>query len=65
MFITRGEFGLPNYEAKDFADLHDVYSIEEINTFIQETFTYVKIRYTNEDVSSNQEETLSYDGLPY
>jgi len=65
IFITRGEFGLPDYKAKDFTDLHEVYSIEEINTFIQETFTYVKLRYKNEDVSSDNKEGLSYDGLPF
>ena len=65
IFITRGEFGLPDYKAKDFSDLHEVYSIKEINTFIQETFTYVRIRYKHEDVSSNTEEGLSYDGFPF
>ena len=65
MFITRGEFGLPNYEAKDFTDLHEIFSIEEINTFIQETFTYVRIKYNNENVSSDKEAGLSYDGIPF
>lgn len=45
MFITRGEFGLPNYGCKDFAELHDKYSIEEINKFIKETITYVELKY--------------------
>ena len=65
MFITRGEFGLPNYEAKDFTDLHEVFTIEEINTFIQETFTYVRIKYKNEAVQSSKEEGLPYDGIPF
>ena len=65
MFITRGEFGLPNYEAKDFTDLHEVFTIEEINTFIQETFTYVRIKYKNEVVQSSEEEGLPYDGIPF
>ena len=65
MFITRGEFGLPNYEAKDFTDLHEVFTIEEINTFIQETFTYVRIKYKNEAVQSSEEEGLPYDGIPF
>ena len=64
MFITRGEFGLPNYEAKDFSDLHDVYTIKEINTFIQETLTYVKLRY-DASVPSDKEEGLPYDGIPF
>ena len=45
IFITRGEFGLYNYKAKDFADLHDVYTNDEINQFITETITYVKLTY--------------------
>lgn len=45
MFITRGEFGLPNYESKDFAELHDKYTIKEINQFINETITYVRLRF--------------------
>lgn len=49
LFITRGEFGLPNYKAKDFADLHDVYSFREINQFIKETLTYIKIKYGASD----------------
>ena len=65
MFITRGEFGLPDYKAKDFTDLHEQFTIEEINTFIQETFKYVEFRYKNEDISSDKEEGLSYDGLPF
>lgn len=65
MFITRGEFGLPNYEAKDFTDLHDKFSIEEINTFIRETFKYVELKYPNEVISSDEEEGLPYDGIPF
>lgn len=45
MFITRGEFGLPNYHCKDFTDLHDIYTIKEINQFINETITYVTLRF--------------------
>lgn len=45
MFITRGEFGLPNYHCKDFTDLHDKYTIKEINQFINETITYVTLRF--------------------
>ena len=45
LFITRGEFGLPNYGCKDFAELHDKYTIKEINKFINETETYVKLRF--------------------
>ena len=49
LFITRGELGLPDYKAKDFADLHDVYSKEQINKFLRETITYVEIRYKSND----------------
>lgn len=45
LFITRGELGLPNYNAKDFSDLHDVFSKEEIKQFIKETFTYINLVY--------------------
>ena len=65
MFITRGEFGLPNYECKDFTDLHDVYKLKEIDNFINETITYVELRYKNEITSVDKEEGLSYDGLPF
>lgn len=60
LFITRGEFGLPNYESKDFAELHDKYTIKEINQFINETITYVKLKFNN---ASNTTSDLS--GLPY
>lgn len=60
LFITRGEFGLPNYECKDFADLHDKYSINQINNFIDETLTYVKLRYKTLHYSD-----ADFDGLPY
>lgn len=45
MFITRGEFGLENYSAKDFAELKEQYSDNVINQFIQETLSYINIRY--------------------
>ena len=45
IFITRGELGLEDYGCKDFADLHDSYSIDDIDNFIRETLTYVEIRY--------------------
>lgn len=65
IFITRGEFGLPNYECKDFTDLHDVYKLKEIDNFINETITYVELRYKNDITSVDKEEGLSYDGLPF
>lgn len=45
IFITRGEYGLPNYKAKDFADLHDFYSITEIDNFIKSTLIYAETNF--------------------
>lgn len=45
MFITRGEFGLPNYHCKDFAELCEMYTNDEINNFLRETKTYIELRY--------------------
>ena len=60
LFITRGELGLPNYGCKDFAELADKYTKQEINQFINETITYVKIRFNNvSDTSSD------FSELPY
>lgn len=60
LFITRGEFGLPNYGSKDFAELHDKYTIKEINQFINETITYVKLRF-----GGISDTTSDLSGLPY
>lgn len=60
MFITRGELGLPDYHGKDFTDLHDIYTINEINQFIKETITYVKLRFRNES-----DTTPDLSELPY
>ena len=67
LFITRGELGLPDYKAKDFADLHEVFSIEEINQFIKETLTYAKIKYKKGDTSNTAfgEFEELFDNLPY
>ena len=60
LFITRGEFGLPNYGSKDFAELHDKYTINEINQFINETVSYVKLRFNNVSDSSSEFSSLPY-----
>lgn len=60
MFITRGEFGLYNYRCKDFADLHDVYTIKQINQFINETITYVTLKF-----KCGYDTTSDLSGLPY
>lgn len=66
LFITRGEFGLPNYECKDFADLHDKYTKSEINNFIDETLRYVELRFkqsiynTDADIYGISDYSLPY-----
>uniref|UniRef100_A0AAU8MJY6 DNA primase n=1 Tax=Geladintestivirus 1 TaxID=3233133 RepID=A0AAU8MJY6_9CAUD len=62
LFITRGEFGLPNYYEKDFSDLHNTYSYEEINKFIDETLSYINIKYGEEITDT---EGLPIFNLPY
>lgn len=61
IFITRGELGLYNYDCKDFADLHDKYSINEINQFIKETIRYVELKYKTGISDTN----AYYEGLPF
>ena len=66
LFITRGEFGLENYECKDFADLHDKFSNDEIDTFIKETIRYVEIRYRKDKSDTDAYfKRLSDCDLPY
>ena len=60
IFITRGEFGLPNYHCKDFTDLHDIYTIKEINQFINETITYVTLKF-----KCGYDTTSDLSELPY
>lgn len=60
IFITRGEFGLPNYGCKDFAELADKYTKQEINQFINETVNYVKIRFNNVSDTSSDLSSLPY-----
>ena len=60
LFITRGEFGLPNYECKDFAEICERYTDNEIHQFLNETLSYVKRRYEYDgDTYSDLQ------GLPY
>ena len=53
LFITRGEFGLPNFECKDFADLHDKFNKKEINRFIEDTKKYVELKFKNSEENSD------------
>ena len=50
LFITKGELGLENFECKDFSDLHDKFTIEEINRFIKDTLKYVEIRFKRKEI---------------
>ena len=66
LFITRGEFGLPNFQCKDFADLHDKFKKEQINRFIEDTKKYVEIRFkTKKDTNAYDGFKLSSDLLPF
>ena len=60
LFITRGELGLPDYKCKDFAELCETYTINEINNFINETLTYVELRYKRKSLLDS---TSSIDGM--
>lgn len=67
IFITRGELGLEDYGCKDFADLHDKYSNNEIDRFIKETLRYVEIRFKAKEMANTNAyyERLSDFDLPY
>lgn len=58
LFITKGEFNLPNYNCKDFSELHNIFTYKEIDNFIKETITYVELKY--KDNSSSCESSLPY-----
>lgn len=59
LFITRGEFGLPNFDCKDFADLHDKFNKDQINKFIEDTKKYVELRFRE----PSQDNDAYYGGL--
>lgn len=66
MFITRGELGLPDYECKDFAELCERYTDNEITNFINETLTYVELRYRQRNMGEAASNGTMYDDmLPY
>lgn len=49
LFITRGELGLNCFKnSKDFAELVENYSENEVWDFIQQTLKYIEIKYGNE-----------------
>lgn len=56
LFITRGEFGLPNYKCKDFSDLCAAYSESEVDDFVKQTIKYIQIKY---------EQQLEEGSIPY
>lgn len=45
LFITRGELGLKNYNAKDFSELYLNHSKTEIDNFVKTTIDYVRRKY--------------------
>lgn len=61
LFITRGEFGLPNYNSKDFTELHEKFTYKEIDNFIKETITYVELKYRTNVCDTNAD----FSDLPY
>lgn len=61
LFITRGEFGLPNYNSKDFTELHEKFTYKEIDNFIKETITYVELKYRTNVCDTNAD----FSNLPY
>ena len=66
LFITRGEFGLEDYGCKDFADLHDKYTNDEIDTFIKDSIRYVELRYRKTENNTDAYfKRLSDCDLPY
>ena len=65
LFITRGEFGLPNFDCKDFADLHDKFNKKQINRFIEDTKKYVELRFKSLQDSTTCEYGLQSDSLPF
>lgn len=65
LFITRGEFGLPNYKCKDFTELCEEYNVNEINSFIKETLTYVKLKYNDAYNQYVSEYGFSDIDIPY
>ena len=67
LFITRGEFGLPNFESKDFADLHDRFNKNQINRFIEDTKKYVEIRFKKglQNTDAYLEDGLFCDNIPF
>lgn len=67
LFITRGELGLPNFNCKDFADLHDRFTKEQINSFIKDTKRYVELRFKTDAESESIDYSfgLSSDYLPF
>lgn len=67
IFITRGEFGLHDYKCKDFAELCETYTQDEINNFVNSTLIYIKEKYNNGIYiqSKTEPEYISNDNLPY
>lgn len=68
LFITNGMFGLKNFRAKDFTDLHEVYTKEQITKFVLDTIEYVesnKFKDRYEHIQLINEQALLRNSLPY
>lgn len=68
LFITNGMFNLYNYKAKDFTDLHEVYTKDEIINFVKETLKYIELNKPRYECRNNQltdKQNLFYNNLPY
>jgi hypothetical protein len=67
LFITRGELGLPNFDCKDFAELHEKFDTKEINQFVKDTEKYVELRFKTkkENTDACYPEGLSDDLPPF
>jgi hypothetical protein len=66
IFITRGEFGLPNFYCKDFTDLYDKFNRQQINKFIEDTKKYVELRFkTPQNSDAFDGFDVSGDILPF
>lgn len=67
IFITRGEFNLPNYKCKDFSELCELYGIDKIEQFVKVTLIYIEqvYRQSNEYISTIDADNLSNYSVPY
>ena len=53
-----------DFDCKDFADLHDKFTKEEINVFIKDTIKYVELRF-KENRNADTEFGVYSNSLPF